>query len=344
MSGSEVVTSSTALQVWPVWSCPEHGETLVAAKGKLECPRGHAYAVHDGIPRFVSGSTYADAFGAQWNRYRITQLDSYTGTTITRDRARGALGQALWSSLSGMLVLECGCGAGRFTEVLLEQGARVLSIDLSEAVDANQKNFPQGDRHLIAQADIARLPFEPRQFDLVLCLGVVQHTPSPEATIRRLYDHVRPGGTLVFDHYTSWLGWRLSLKPLYRALLRRLPPTVGLAVTEQLVGLLLPLHRRLAHTRLPRVMLNRVSPVMSYYRTYPQLPDDIQREWALLDTHDSLTDWHKHFRNCADVRRVLTQLGAERIECGPGSNGIDVRARRPAGTEPFQNEHAAAGR
>ncbi|HEY0787434.1 MAG TPA: methyltransferase domain-containing protein, partial [Thermoanaerobaculia bacterium] len=87
-------------------------------------------------------SSYADAFGAQWRRYSRTQLDSYTGTTISRDRLRRCLGEELWEGLSGRKVLEAGCGAGRFTEVLLERGAILTSVDLSDAVVANAENFP----------------------------------------------------------------------------------------------------------------------------------------------------------------------------------------------------------
>ena len=107
----------------------------------------------------------------------------YTGTTISRDRARRCIGEKLWGELDKKQVLECGCGAGRFTETLLAKRAFVTSIDLSEAVDANQENFPQSQTHRIAQADILQLPFAPRQFDLVFCLGVIQHTPNPEKTI-----------------------------------------------------------------------------------------------------------------------------------------------------------------
>ncbi len=154
-------------------------------------------------------------------------------------------------------MLECGCGAGRFTEILLSRGARVVSIDLSSAVEANARNFPPSPRHLIAQADIRALPFAPRSFDVVFCLGVVQHTPDPEATIAALYEHVKPGGWLVFDQYKRSAGWTLSLKPAYRLMLKRLPAQRGLRVTEAAVDALLPLHRR---ARGPlRVLLNRIS-------------------------------------------------------------------------------------
>ena len=69
-----------------------------------------------------------------------------------------------------------------------------VTVDMSTAVEANQENLPQTDRHRIVQADAVRLPFAPRQYDIVFCLGVIQHTPVPEETIEKLYAHVKPGG------------------------------------------------------------------------------------------------------------------------------------------------------
>src|SRR5688572_19962810 len=109
---------------WPQWACPVHEAPLDSVGDELRCRAGHVYRRVAGIPRFVEGSTYSDAFGLQWRRYRRTQLDSHTGTTLSWDRTRRCTGAELFDELGGLHVLECGCGAGRFTEVLLAQGAR----------------------------------------------------------------------------------------------------------------------------------------------------------------------------------------------------------------------------
>jgi SAM-dependent methyltransferase len=311
----------------PEWRCPTHGLALRDVGTRLVCPRGDSFSWRNGIPRFVSDEDYAGSFGIQWNTYRLTQLDSHTGTTASRDRARRCIGEEDWRRLEGMQVLECGCGAGRFTEVLLERRALLTSVDLTDAVDANAKNFPQGPNHRIAQADILALPFEPRQFDLVFCLGVIQHTPSPETTIARLYDQVRPGGALVIDHYGYRLGWYLSLKPLYRRALRRLSVDRGMRATERLVDLWHPVHRRAGRFE---KLLDRISPVYSFYRRAPGLPDEHQRALALLDTHDGLTDWYKWFRTRGQIRQALERLGLQDIRVTKGGNGIEARGRRPA--------------
>lgn len=314
---------------WPDWYCPVHRRPIKDQGDVLVCPEGDWLPRKNGIPRFVPNSNYAGAFGAQWKRYRLTQLDSYTRMTITRDRARRCIGEELWAELDGKQVLECGCGAGRFTEILLAKGAYVTSIDLSEAVDANQENFPQSETHRIAQADTLQIPFAPQQFDVVFCLGVIQHTPDPEETIACLYEQVKPGGTLVIDNYTHSLSWYTKTAPLFRRYLRHLSPQEGLRRTEQMVNVLLPLHKAVRHFRLGQMLLSRISPVLCYYHAYPNLSDELQREWALLDTHDSLTAWYSHARTRRQVRRTLEQLDMQEIWCHYGGNGVEARGKRP---------------
>lgn len=321
--------------MWPLLVCPEEHAPLHDCDGRLHCPEGHDWRIEADIPRMVrEDSTYADAFGLQWITYRTTQLDSHTGTTISYDRARRCLGDEGWALLhrpERTDVLEVGCGAGRFTEVLLQSRAHVTSVDYTVAVEANQANFPQDDRHRVIQSDLRRLPFAPGQFDLVFCLGVIQHTPCPEESIAKLYEQLRPGGLLVIDHYTYHPSWYTRSAPLVRQALRRLPPEEGLRWTERLVSFFFPLHRRTKHNRAAHLLLSRLSPVWSYYHHYPQLSDEHQYQWSLLDTHDSLTDWYKHRRSCGQIERALRSLGATAIACGPGGNGVEARCRRPAG-------------
>jgi 2-polyprenyl-3-methyl-5-hydroxy-6-metoxy-1,4-benzoquinol methylase len=295
------------------------------------CAQGHRWPIVAGIQRFVhSGTNYADAFGLQWNTYRTTQLDSYTRTTLSRDRAYRCLGETCVRQLHGgsLDVLEVGCGAGRFSEVLLAAGARLTSVDMSSAVEANVANFPQNERHRVFQADVRHLPFAPQQFDLVFCLGVIQHTPNTEATIRHLYDQVRPGGWLVIDHYTHSLSAYTKTAPLFRMVLTRVPPSTSLRWCRGLVTKLLPLHRAVRRHRVAQALLSRLSPVLSYYHALP-LDDRLQEEWSLLDTYDSLTDRYKRYRTRGQIADTLHLLGGEEIWCEKGGNGVEARCRKP---------------
>lgn len=317
------------MSTMPEYACPAHRVPLAARGDKFSCPQGCEFPVVKDIPRFVPTDSYAAAFGKQWLHYRKTQLDSFTGVPITETRMERCFGPQLWNKMQGLQVLEAGCGAGRFTEVLLKQGVSLTSVDLSVAVEANLENFPLSGTRRLAQADITKLPFAPASFDIVMCLGVIQHTPDPETTIAKLAEQVRPGGWLVIDHYAPALGYYLRLTPVFRAWLKRLDSSKTVPTSEKIVNFFLPMHKAARNSRIGSLLLSRISPVMEYYRTIPELNDEQQREWALLDTHDSLTDWYKHFRNVRQIRTALEKLGMSDIWCAEGGNGVEARARKP---------------
>ena len=162
---------------------------------------GEHYSVINRIPRFVPLENYASSFGLQWNAYRRTQLESYTGLPISKSRLTRLAGGSL-DIFKEKNVLEAGCGAGRFTEIMLQEGANVFAVDISTAVEANYLNCNAYPNYFVCQADILELPLLPVQFDVVVCVGVIQHTPDPERSIRVLCSHVKPGGLLILDHYT----------------------------------------------------------------------------------------------------------------------------------------------
>lgn len=93
--------------------CIEHHQQLSLAVDELKCERGCNIPVVRGIPRFVDSTNYAAAFGLQWNQFRKTQLDSYTGTTISKDRLTRLLGgrlevlnaRSVWKSDVALAVL-----------------------------------------------------------------------------------------------------------------------------------------------------------------------------------------------------------------------------------------------
>jgi glycosyltransferase involved in cell wall biosynthesis/SAM-dependent methyltransferase len=319
--------------------CPLHGSPLTIEgppEGQqFSCQSGCKHPVVAGIPRFVTSDPYASSFGLQWNTFRKTQLDSYTGTSISRDRLTRILGGDL-SVVRGRIVLEAGCGAGRFTEILLAAGANVFAVDLSSAVEANYDNCKKsidGANYFVCQADIRTLPLAPAQFDLVLCIGVVQHTPSPEETIAALCSQVKPGGMLALDHYTHGYGTSPS-RQLLRSQLLEMPAAFAMTFCSTLTDVLWPIHDLLWKTqRSPggysaRQAFLEQSPLVDYHDSYPQLSADILRSWALLDMHDTVTDVYKHLRSAEEISSCLRNCGMSGIETMYAGNGVEARAFR----------------
>jgi 2-polyprenyl-3-methyl-5-hydroxy-6-metoxy-1,4-benzoquinol methylase len=312
----------------PELRCPRHHQPLTASPASLTCASGCTIPIVNNIPRFVSSENYANAFGRQWNKFRKTQLDSHTGTTISKDRLERCLGGSL-DVIKGKSVLEVGCGAGRFTEVMLKAGARVFACDLSTAVEANYENCRElSSDYFVCQADALKLPGAAGSFDFVVCLGVIQHTPSPEQTIAALARYVRPGGTLAIDHYPPDYPLTRS-RALTRKLLLKLPPRLAHQLALTLARALVPVHRLTWNNRRGvwrvRRWLAKHSPLVDYYGVFSITPE-LLAEWAILDTHDTLTDYYKHLRSEAQIEQSLRACGFSRVQVWRGGNGVEARA------------------
>jgi 2-polyprenyl-3-methyl-5-hydroxy-6-metoxy-1,4-benzoquinol methylase len=313
--------------MFPAFYNRKNNKPFIREGDKYVC-EGDIVETINGIPRFAKDGSYASLFGDQWKEYKKTQLDSFSGLPITETRLNRCLGD-LKDDLTGKLVLEAGCGAGRFTELLLKKGATLVSSDLSSAVEVNAENFPINEKHLVIQSDINDMPYADESFDLVVCLGVIQHTTNSEKTIEDLHKLVKKGGRLVIDHYSFNRSHYFRLAPFYRNILKKKTAEETIPYTQRLVKKFLPWHKKFAKNRLMSMLLNRISPVISYYRAFPQLNDKQQEEWAMLDTHDSLTDWNKNFRSVEEIQNFLAKLGAVDIWCRFSGNAAEVNCKKP---------------
>lgn len=272
----------------------------------------HRYEIRSGIPRFVPASTYADSFGMQWNMFRRTQLDSHSGHPISHDRFWKATG---WqpSDLAGKLVLDAGCGAGRFAEIALAAGAHVVALDYSSAVDACYDNLGTHERLHVVQGDIYALPFAVRVFDLVYSLGVLQHTPDVARAFAALPPLVTPGGRIAVDFYERSFKSRMLPKYWLRPITKRISKGRLFAALKVAVPPLLLLSRALS--RLPAIggVLRRVVPVANYAGILPLDKRQLQ-EWALLDTFDWFSPQFDQPQTATTIGRWLLEAGLEDIE------------------------------
>lgn len=96
-------------------------------------------------------------------------------------------------------VLEVGCGAGAITRTIAPGAGGTIGVDFSHGMllQARRLGIP-GTEFLMAEA--ARLPFEPRCFDRVLCYSVFNNFPSlayAQAVVHELIRVVKRGGVVL---------------------------------------------------------------------------------------------------------------------------------------------------
>lgn len=313
--------------------CPEHKIPLQLSNKKYSCKLGCEFLIKNNIPRFIESEKYSSSFGLQWQKFRLTQLDSHNGTMISHDRLKRLLGGS-FEPLKDKTVLEAGCGAGRFTEILLAKKSTVFAFDLSSAVEANYRNFKDHKDYFIIQADVLKLPFRLNSFDYIFGIGFVQHTPNPEETIKVLCSYLKPGGMLVMDHYTYGYAMTFSRRILRSFLLKK-NPEFSLKFTEKFVAFLWPLHRlfwrikKYPYLSQLRAYFLKLSPVVDYYDAYLELGEELLYQFAILDTHDTLTDYYKHLRSPREIKKYLKKIGMQKIESYIGGNGVEARATKP---------------
>jgi SAM-dependent methyltransferase len=313
---------------------PASGAPLRREGEMLVDGAGTSFPIVNGVPRICDADNYSESFGLQWNRFAETQL---------RREGNQQSGERFWretgwapGDLAGVDLLEVGSGAGRFSRVILEQtSARLWSVDYSTAVEANLRNNGRiaPERFNLVQASIYDLPFADASFDKVVCLGVLQHTPDFEASVRALVAKARPGGEIVVDFYPLRGWWtRIHAKYLLRPVTRRMSHDRLLALIERNIDWLSAAHRGLTRSGLGA--LTRFLPVADLRHVLPHdLPAEQQREWAVLDTFDMFSPEHDHPQRIGDVAAMFRRAGATVTFAGfvelDHSRAAVVRAVRP---------------
>ena len=274
----------------------------------------HRHPIRNSIPRFVPESNYADNFGMQWNHFRQTQLDSHSGLPITSDRFWLVTN---WSptDLKDRWVLDVGCGSGRFAEVALKAGAKVVALDYSSAVDACYANLKHHPNLHVVQGDIYALPFAQGEFPFVYSLGVLQHTPDVAKAFSALPPMVSAGGQLCVDYYWKRLRTMLHAKYLFRPFTKRMSQPKLFNLLQRWMPGMLATSQALGRVPLVGRGLKRLVPVADYTDDHP-LSEQQLKEWAMLDTFDMLAPAYDSPQTATTARRWFEEAKFVNIQVG----------------------------
>ncbi|MCF6323821.1 MAG: bifunctional 2-polyprenyl-6-hydroxyphenol methylase/3-demethylubiquinol 3-O-methyltransferase UbiG [Gammaproteobacteria bacterium] len=104
--------------------------------------------------------------------------------------------------IAGKKVIDVGCGGGILSESLVQRGATVSGIDMSQPsievakLHLYESNLEVDYQHATAEAFAER---HPHRFDVVTCMELLEHVPDPASVIRACAKLVKPGGHLFFS-------------------------------------------------------------------------------------------------------------------------------------------------
>lgn len=100
--------------------------------------------------------------------------------------------------LTGLQVVDIGCGGGILADSMARKGALVLGIDLAgkalkvaqlHALEAQTPNVQY--REVSAEALAVE---KPAGFDVVTCMEMLEHVPDPQSVVHACAQLVKPGG------------------------------------------------------------------------------------------------------------------------------------------------------
>ena len=181
------------LEAYPRHDTEVEEATLACKQCALE------YPVSGGVPRLRPPSPVArataktrEAFGWEWLRYPGSLPgDQETFLEETMLPAH---------EFAGHLVLDAGCGMGRYSAVALALGAEVVAVDMSESLlRVAQLAKTQPKLHPV-EADLLHPPFKKGVFDVVYSQGVLHHTADTGAAFKAVAALVKSRGL-----FSVWL-------------------------------------------------------------------------------------------------------------------------------------------
>ena len=99
------------------------------------------------------------------------------------------------------VVLDLGCGSGRWSKYLANKVKYVEAVDPSKAVISSSILLNEDENVRVTQASVDNIPFNNNSFDFAMSLGVLHHIPDTRKALLNLVEKTKVGGYVLLYLY-----------------------------------------------------------------------------------------------------------------------------------------------
>ena len=283
--------------------CPLCRGNLKEGGEEYECLDCHkTYPITNGIPRFLPGLSDEEqqvkrSFNLEHLRYTDSRHLHFTPRLVQQWLDEIQLPREYFKD---KLVLDAGCGSGRWTYAMSALGARVVAVDLTEAgAEITHRATAQMDNVVVLQGSIFQLPFRPASFDLVVSWGVLHHTPDTKKAFARIAPLVKPGGQLYVMVYEKQNIIKAFCTGLIRLLLQRFPEEQRYRLCRHLI---------IRNHRLTWALKHLI-----IFSNYPPGADALEVSTIQLGLYDAYSPRYNHLHTRQEIFAWFTEQRFDQV-------------------------------
>ena len=250
-----------------------------------------------------------ESFGDEWTKFNNFSQDEIQ---LIGDEYFDIVSEEMLTE--DMMVLDVGCGTGRWSKYVSTRCKYIEAIDPSHAVLSASKLLSDLNNVRITQAEVGDLPFDDESFDFVFSLGVLHHIPNTAQAMKDAVAKLKSNGYFLVYLYYSLDNRGPGFKSLFlisdwiRNFVYRLPPKMKRIACDVLAVFLYMPFIFLAK------LVNLLFPNRTWYRKIP-LSSYFNKSFNVI-RNDSLdrfgTKLEQRFSQ-AQIREMMKHAGLDDI-------------------------------
>lgn len=205
-----------------------------------------------------------DSFGDEWEKF-----SSFSDKEIEKigDEYFDIVDDSILHKQS--IVLDLGCGSGRWSKYIASRVQFIEAVDPSKAVISAAMSLKNVNNIRVTQASVDNIPFNNNSFDFAMSLGVLHHIPDTRRALQSIVEKTKIGGYVLLYLYYNLdnrgffykLLFKLSVYP--RLIISRMPSSIK-KVCCDIIAILV---------YLPLIIfaktVRKIFPAKSFYQKFP---------------------------------------------------------------------------